>query len=189
LSGLALARPPRLTAVAVVLSALVGLVAALALSSLTAPADDANLAARVAAAAPSSAFTVAVPVGWHALSPAELAATPGRPAAVIRSADHKGVVLIRRAAPVSATTPRLIHDLGTRLRARFPGFRVVSARIARVRGGRAFVYTFTRDPAHTAQTVVLAAAGGKAYEIDAMVPAGAAATARDAGAIVASFGP
>ncbi|MEA2428076.1 MAG: hypothetical protein QOF37_1704, partial [Thermoleophilaceae bacterium] len=28
-----------------------------------------------------------------------------------------------------------------------------------------------------------------AYEIDAMVPAGAAATARDAGAIVASFGP
>jgi hypothetical protein len=188
-SGLALARPPRrLTTLAVALSAIAGALASLAVMSLVSPAGHAGSAAS-SHTAPGRAFTVSVPAGWRALSSSELAAIPARPAAVLRRGDGHGLVVIRRTAPVRATGARLVHDLGSRLRNRFPGFRVVNARFTRVRGGRAFVYTFERDPSRTAQTVALASVNGKAYEIDAVVPSGAPGAARDAGAIVASFGP
>jgi hypothetical protein len=186
-SGLALARPPRLAAVAIALSAIAGVLASLAVMSLVSPAAHSGAAASHGAA--GHAFRVSVPAGWHALSSSELAAIPAHPAAALRHSGGRGLVVIRRTAPVRATGARLVHDLGTRLRGRFPGFRVVNARFTQVRGGRAFIYTFERDPSRTAQTVALAGVHGRAYEIDAVVPGGAAGAARDAGAIVASFGP
>ena len=191
MSGQALARPPRLTAVAVALSAVAGVLASLAVMSLLGASGDSNPgpASQASHTAPGHAFTVSVPSGWRALSPSELAGIPAHPSAVLRRADGRGLVVIRPTAAVRASGARLVHDLGSRLRPRFPGFRVVGARFARVRGGRAFVYTFERDPARTAQTVALVSTGGRAYEIDAVVPGAAAAAARDAAAIVASFGP
>jgi hypothetical protein len=179
-SALAQARPARPSALAVLASPILGLLVSFAAFSLLGSGQ---------AAAPSAPFTVAVPHGWRALSARELASVPGHPAAVIRRSTGAGVVVVRRSTAVNATVPVLVRELGTRLRARYPGFHVVGTRVTTVRAGRAFVYTFVRDPARTAQTIAFVTSGGKAYELDAVVPGKAPATARDAAAIVASFGP
>jgi hypothetical protein len=181
MSGVALARPQRVTAVAVALSAAVGLLVSIAVfAALPAAAPHATAA---------KPFRVAVPQGWHQASARDLAAMPSRPAAALRSADGKGVVTLRRIPAIHASGTQLVRELGTRLRARFTGFHVVAARFARLRGGRAFVYTFTRAPKGTAQTIAFATAGKATYEIDAVVPGNAPRAARDAAAIIASFGP
>lgn len=179
MSGLTLPRPARVP-LAAVLSAVAGLLVSVAvMSALPGPA------AKVVEA---KAFHFAVPPGWHEASPTDLAAMPSRPAAALRSADGKAVVTVRRIAPIHATGAQLVSALGTRLRKRFGGFRPVSARFANLRGGRAFVYTFERDPQRTAQTVAFTSAGDATYEIDAVVPGKAHAAARDAAAAIASFG-
>ena len=183
MSGVALPRPVRGRVLAVGLSAAAGALVSLGVMT----ALDGG-AARTTHAAPPP-FTVALPSGWHAASAKQLAAMPSRPAAVLRRADGRGVVVIRRIAPVRASGTELVRELGTRLRARFPGFRPVNARFTHLRGGRAFVYTFERAPRRTVQGVAFAPAGGSTYELDTVVPGRAPEAARDAAAIVASFGP
>lgn len=181
MSGLALssvpaARSRHAGAIAVALSLLAGLAAALGVKALAgsspAPAPHAR------------PFAVAVPAGWAELPVAHL---PSHPVAVLRRRDGSATFTIRRSAPVHATGAQLIHDVGGRLRATFPGFRPVSARFAAVRGGRAFVYTFVHG--RTVQTLALVSAHGQAYAIDAVVEAGSPAAAREVGAMVRSFGP
>ena len=176
MTALALTRPRRLTGIAVALSLVAGALVSFAISTaLRSGGDPIAPASRTAA---NDAFTLAVPSGWKALSDN-----------VVRSADGRGVVIVRPASPVRTTGRALVQELTTRLHARFPGFHAVGARFANIRAGRAFVYTFVRDPSHTAQTIAFTTARGRAYEIDAVVKAGSPATARDAAAIIASFGP
>jgi hypothetical protein len=63
----------------------------------------------------------------------------------------------------------------------------VGARVGRIRAGAAFLYTFVHGGA--AQSLTVANVHGVTYRIDTVVPAGAAAAAREAGASVGSFGP
>jgi hypothetical protein len=186
MTALALTRPRGLTALAVALSLVAGALVSFGVSSALLSGGDPI--APASHTAPGRAFTVAIPSGWHSLSPTQLKAMPGSPAAVVRSPGGRGIVIVRHSSAVRVNGPALARQLATRLRARFPGFHAVGARIARVRGGSAFVYTFVRDPKRTAQTVAFAAARGRAYEIDAVVRGGSPATARDAAAIIASFG-
>lgn len=188
MTGLAVVGLPRVRFAAVALSGLAGIAASVLVLALAGPRTAPSAAPARSFSAPGSVFSLAVPAGWRALSPAELATVPARPAAVLRRSDGHGLVVVRRSAPVHASAARLMHDLGRRFRARFAGFAPTGARFAELRGGRAFVYTFTRAP-RAVQTLALATAAGRAYEIDAIVPAGASGAARDAGAIVASFGP
>jgi hypothetical protein len=193
MTGHALARPaarsPRATALAVLLSALAGLLASLAVTSLVAGGDDATTSAGATVAVAGSPFTIAAPAGWEALSPARLGAIASHPAALVRSLDGRGLVTVRRSSPIRATGAQLVNSLGRKLRPQFPGLRVVSARFTQTRAGRAFLYTFVRDSGRTVQSLALVSAHGQAYEIDAVVPAGAPGAARAAGAILASFGP
>ena len=178
-----LPRATRVTALAMLLSAVAGLLITAAVAALFHPGGGDRHAA------PATPFTLSIPHGWRALSASELANTPGRPSAVLKRGDGRGIVVIRRAKPFHATGAELMQGLGHRLRPRFHGFRVVSARFANLRGGRAFLYTFTRDPNATVQTVALTGVHGQAYEIDAVVPAGARDAAREVGAAIGSFGP
>jgi hypothetical protein len=68
-----------------------------------------------------------------------------------------------------------------------PGFRLIGARVARVRAGAAFVYTFARPGA--AQSLTVAKVRGVTYRIDTVVSAGSPKAAGDAAAAVSSFGP
>jgi hypothetical protein len=134
-----------------------------------------------------SGFSLSVPDGWTALRGHDLAAVPGSPLAVLRRADGHGVVIVRQTSALSGDLRTVARRLTAQLKARVPGFRLVSARIGSVRAGGAFLYTFARGS--SAQSLAVTRVGAKTYRIDSIVPAGSAGAARQAGAIAASFGP
>lgn len=139
--------------------------------------------------APGHAFSIAVPSGWRTLSGAELARVQGGAAAVLRRSDGRGVVVVRRTAAVRGDLRAVAVALTADLRSRFAGFRLVSARLVRVRAGGAFLYTFVRGASGTAQSLAITRVRGITYRIDSVVRGDSPDAARDAGAIVASFGP
>ena len=134
-------------------------------------------------------FALAYPAGWKPVD-VDRTAAQGAPVAMVRRADGKGVVVVRRkAAPEDQSLRRLTRDLTAGLERRFPDFRFVSARVDRVRGGTAFFYTFVRTRQKTAQSIALVKVGGTSYTVDALAPTGDERSAREVAAIVRSFGP
>jgi hypothetical protein len=135
-------------------------------------------------------FALAYPAGWKAASAKELAAVKGHPAAIVRRGDGKGIVVVRRkGAPRDQSLRALTRDLTSDLRHRFADFRFVSARLSRVRGGTAFLYTFVRTQQKTAQSIALVKVGKANFTLDAVASAGDARSAQEVAAIVRSFGP
>jgi hypothetical protein len=168
----ALARPlPRSLLVAFG-SALAGGLAALALIALVHAGPTHERGA-------NATFSIAVPHGWNL--------TRGPAAAVLRSADGRATVIVRRTGELHGSLRTVARDLTARLTARLPGFRVLSARVDRIRAGAAFVYTFARRGA--AQSLTVAKLRGATYRIDTVIRAGSPAAAADAARAVSSFGP
>jgi hypothetical protein len=187
-AGAPLPRPRRFGARTVAGAAVAGGAASLALFALAGPAgDDAAPVPGTAHTAPDERFLIDVPRGWHSVDGDELAAIDSKPAAVLRRDDRRGIVIVRRTAPVTGTSRELSRTVGEQLRGRFPGFRRVSARMTTIDGARAFVYTFVREPAGTVQSLALVSAHGQSYAIDSVVPGNAPDVAREIGPIVASF--
>jgi hypothetical protein len=189
LSSHALTRPFPRTLLVAAGSALAGGLAVLALIgivNLFAGSDRQSASAPVYTA-PGHAFSIAVPSGWTALRGSELTRLPGSPAAVLRRSGGSGAVVVRRTGALGGNLRTVARGLTSRLAKRVPGFRLVGARVGRVRSGAAFLYTFVRDGA--AQSLAVTTVRGVTYRIDSVVPAGAPDAAREAGAAVGSFGP
>src|SRR3954451_20228535 len=179
---------PRRTLLIVLLAALAG--AAIAAGVLVAVRDDRPKSAPHAKELRGAGFALAYPAGWSPTRAAELAKLPGHPAAVVRRSDGKGVVIVRRkAAPRDQTLKALTRDLSAGLAKRFADFRFVSSRVARVRGGNAFLYTFVRTKQKTAQSIALVRVGKANFTLDAVAATGDPRAAREVAAIVRSFGP
>jgi hypothetical protein len=176
-----------IVALASALAAALALLYLIGVVRLLAGSDDA--AGGRTYTAPHHAFSIAVPAGWTALSGAELRRVPGRPAAVLRRGDGRGLVIVHRTGAVPADLRAVARSLTTTLRARFPGFRPIGARLGRVRAGGAFLYTFVRGPQSVAQSLAITRVGGATYRIDTVVAGAAPDAAREAGAAVGSFGP
>lgn len=135
-------------------------------------------------------FALAYPAGWTPLSADELARAKGSQAAVLRKGDGTGTVVVRRKpAPRDQSLRALTGDLTKGLERRFPDFRFISARVVPIRGGKAFLYTFTRTDAKIAQSIALIRVGKANFTIDAVARSGQTRTAREVAAIVRSFGP
>jgi hypothetical protein len=174
-------------AVASALTGATAIIAVLGLVNLLGGSSDRPVARSFSA--PGHAFTLTVPQGWTALRGTELAKVPSSPAAVLRRPDGRGVVLVRRILTVRGNLPTIAKDLTSELRHRFPGFKLVSARLGHVRGGTAFVYTFVRGTRGIVQSLAITSVRGATYRIDSVVPGDAPDVARQTGAIVGSFGP
>ena len=185
LSPSAPARAPRRAGSVLLGAVLVAAVAAVAIALGTGGGDSRAGARELR----GPGFTLAYPAGWAPAGAAQLARTPGRPAAVVRRADGKGIVIVRaKAAPRDGSLRALTADLTKRLGKRFPDFRFVSSRVVRVRGGNAFLYTFLRTRERTAQSIALVKVGATSYTLDAVAAAGDQRAARETAAIVRSFG-
>jgi hypothetical protein len=139
--------------------------------------------------APGKAFSISVPEGWKALRGAELAGVQGGPVAALSQTDGRGLVLVHRSAAVQGDLRAVARRLTTELRGRVLGFKLVSARLGRVRAGGALLYTFVRGKQAMVQTLALTKVRGVTYRIDAVVPGDQPDAAREAGAVVGSFGP
>jgi hypothetical protein len=175
------------TLLSALLAALAG--AAIAAGMLVATRDDAPAPAH-AKELRADDFALAYPAGWAPTRADELAKLPGRPAAIVRRTDGKGVVIVRRkAAPRDQSLKALTRDLSAGLEKRFDDFRFVSSRVARVRAGNAFLYTFVRTKQKTAQSIALVRVGNTNFTLDAVAASGDPRAAREVAAIVRSFGP
>jgi len=177
----------RRTLLIALLAAVVG--AALAFGVLRATGGDAPSTAPRSTELRGPGFALAYPKGWAPQRAEQLAKLPGHPAAVVRRADGKGVVIVRRkAAPRDQSLRALTRDLNGGLAKRFSDFRFVSSRVVRVRAGNAFLYTFVRTEQKTAQSIALVRVGKANFTLDAVAGAGDTRAAREVAAIVRSFG-
>lgn len=174
----------RRTILIALLAAVAG--AALAAGFLFGFGDDASSGSKRATELSGPGFALAYPAGWK---PAPAKGTEGA-AAIIRRSDGKGVVIVRRkGAPRDQSLRALTRGLTAGLERRFSDFRFVSARVARVRGGNAFLYTFVRTRQKTAQSIALVKVGKATFTLDAVAAAGDPRAAQEVAAIVRSFGP
>jgi hypothetical protein len=173
-SALALARPFPRTLLVALGSALAGGLAMIAFTALL-RADHGSTAGPVYKA---KDFSITVPHGWT---------THGGATTVLRTGDGSATVVVRRTGRLHGSLRTIARDLTTRLGATVPGFRLVGARVGHVRAGAAFVYTFVRSGA--AQSLTVTNVRGATYRIDTVVRAGSPGAARQAGAVVGSFGP
>jgi len=142
-------RRPALIAAAVALAFAVA-----AVGAVLAPrpgADDATATPRFRAA--DRSFSVALPAGWRADTARTLRTVPSAPAAVLRRADRRGLVVIRRRPALRRSGRPLARDLTAQLGRRFRGLRPVGARTVRLASGRPFS---PRLPSYMSSTHLLA---------------------------------
>jgi hypothetical protein len=141
-------------------------------------------------AAPGHAFAIAYPAGWQTFSQTQLRGVAGSPVMVLRRADRTAMIVARpSAAPANQPLAKLAAQLGSRLKGRFADFRPVGARIARTRAGSAFFYTFARTKTGVVQSILVTRVRGRTWTLYAVTRANAPAAARQAGSIMATFGP
>jgi hypothetical protein len=133
------------------------------------------------------AFSVVVPDGWRALRGRELRAVPSSPAAVLRRADGRAVVVVHQRPALARSRRSLTRDLTAQLARRFRDLRPVTARTIALPGGPAYVYTFARPDARRVQSIAVAPRAGRTYTLDAVARAGATDAAAQVGAILRSF--
>jgi hypothetical protein len=133
--------------------------------------------------APDGSFAIETPRGWKSVA-------SGSAATVLQRADKRGLVVIRRGAPVTDPLDTLATKLERKLRGRIADFRSAGARLARVgTGGQALVYTFVRPRANRVQSVVVAPAGDRSYTLDLVAHGDAPDVARELAGMVRSFSP
>lgn len=171
-------------AAACALAGALALLAVIGLVKLLAPAG--GTAAATSFDGPG--FEMTVPRGWSPVTADKLASVPGQPAAVIRRDGGSAVVVVREIPALTGDLREVAQGLTTQLSRKIDGFQLVSARLGRVRAGGAFLYTFVRGGGTAVQSLAITTVRGKTYRVDSIVPAKEVAAAREAGAIVRSFG-
>ena len=132
-------------------------------------------------------FTVTRPSGWESLSPEQLATLPRQPVAVLSQTDGKGIVVINLNPRTNADLSKLSDRLEARLSNKIPDFKLVESRPVTVQAGRALSLSYARTKKGTATTLLVVPTSEGLYTLNAVVPAGQDAAARDAARILSSF--
>lgn len=132
-------------------------------------------------------FTVQYPAGWQLLSKEELDALPGKPLAVIRQKDGKGFVVVRKEKPFPDNLLAFSRKLTTAFKKKVPDFRRQRVRQAKIRAGKALLYTYIRTKTGTVHTVVLVPAGNHGFALNTISGGGEKKIAQQIGAIISSF--
>jgi hypothetical protein len=137
---------------------------------------------------PSGApFTVTLPPGWKSLSSEELSRLPGSPLAVMQQTDNVGVVIINTQPPSNASLTALSKEVQDKLETKIPDFKLIGASTINLPAGQAASISYARTKEHTSDTLVVVPAGGRIYTLNAVVPGGQDAAAKDAADIIKSF--
>jgi hypothetical protein len=132
-------------------------------------------------------FTLKRPAGWNVADAAKLGSMPGKPLAVLNRTDGKGLIVVNRRPKAPSSLRGFSQQLDSQLAKRVPDFKRISARTVRVRAGEAFLYTYVRKSKGTVNSVVVVPGKTHTYVLNAVVPTGARAAARQVGAMLASF--
>ena len=129
------------------------------------------------------------PNSWQTLDKKALAQAGAKPLAAIQRKDKSGIVVVRAEAPRKTSYQQLAKDLNAELKNRFKDFKPVTQRLIKTRAGESLYFSYIRKKQGTAQSITLTKVGGRNYSINTVVRGGSKAAAREAGAIIRSFGP
>jgi hypothetical protein len=151
--------------------------------------DDAKNTTPVLKGSPQAPFRIQYPRTWKPLNDSQLATLPGDPAAVLRRTDGRGTFVVTVRPPVESPLDKLPRGLKARLSSQFPDFQEIGAKIVSLHGTRALIYTFARTKTGTAQSLVVVPSGNHSFTLNAVVPARSPDSAREVGAMIASFDP
>ena len=137
----------------------------------------------------SAPFKLDYPSTWRPLTNAELSTLPGQPIAVIRRKDGRGTMVVSERPPVTQPLSELPAGLKKTLSRRFDDFREVGVKVVNLGGSQALIYSFARTKTGTAQTLVIVPSGRHSYTLNAVVPPRSPDSAREVGAMIATFRP
>lgn len=137
----------------------------------------------------AGAFQLAQPTGWDAATPRQLHALDGRPDALLRRADGRGVVVVHEQPRLDGSLAAVERDLERRLGRELPDAKHVASRTVRLTTGPALSYTFVRERAGLVHGIVVAPAGARTLTFETAARGDAADVAREIGAIVRSLRP
>jgi hypothetical protein len=132
------------------------------------------------------AFELSYPAGWQAAGPQQLAATAGRPEALLRRADGRGAVSVHVQPRLDGSLAAVERDLDRRLERSMPDARHMATRVVQLDTGRALSYTFVRQRAGLAHAIVVAPAGARTLVIETAARGDAGGVATEIGGIVRS---
>ena len=132
-------------------------------------------------------FHLAVPEGWRALSTEELAALPGKAAAVVRRDDGKGFLVIRREGRPPQSMQDFAKQLDGEFEKRIPDFQKRTTRSLKIRAGDAFFYSYIRKKKGTVHSVVLVPGPKGSYVLNTVAAGGEDQVAKDLGRMIVSF--
>jgi hypothetical protein len=137
---------------------------------------------------PSGApFTVTLPSGWTSLSQEELLQEPGSPVGVMRQTDGAGVVIINTQPPTNGSLPALAKEIETKLKKNIPDYKPIGTSTLNLPSGQAVQISYARTQAGTADTLVIAPAGGRIYTLNSVIPGGDKQSVKEAVDIINSF--
>jgi hypothetical protein len=133
-------------------------------------------------------FTVRYPPNWKPLSKDELGLLAGSPITALRRKDRSGFVVIRaEKGRAGGDLNNFADELARTLKKRVPDFEGRSAKLIKVRSGKAFYLSYIRKRAGTLHSLVVVPAGSKTYTLNTVSNGRAAQSAREIGGIVVSF--
>ena len=137
----------------------------------------------------TGAFELSYPASWQAAAPHELLAAEGRPDALLRRADGRGVVSVHEQPRLDGPLSAVERGLDRRLERAMPDARHVASRVVRLETGPALSYTFVRERAGLVHGIVVAPSGSRTLMIETAARGDAADVATEIGAIVRSLRP
>ena len=144
--------------------------------------------ARVLKGPSGDRFSIHYPSNWRPLSKDELALVGGSPLAALRRKDKSGFVIVRREkGRAGGDLQRFTSSLIKELKRKVPDFKARTAKVIKIRSGKAFFISYIRKRAGTVHGLVLVPAGSKTYTLNTVSAGKAPVTAREIGRIILSF--
>lgn len=143
--------------------------------------------ARSVSGPPEAAFRLPVARGWRALDGEALATQPRRPLALVRRRDGSGLIVVRAAGRAPASFEAFSRQLDREFARRLPDFERRTARVVRVRAGRALFYSYIRTRGGTVHSVVLVPSGGRSFVLDSVARGGQPRVAEEIGRMIVAF--
>lgn len=137
------------------------------------------------AAPAATPLKLSYPSSWSEVPDEQLPAGNGERLAVLRRTGRSGLLVVsRQPGAKNLNLETLGPRLGRQIKSGFSDAREVAARPTSLPAGDAFVYSFVRQKAGTANTVVVIPSGKETYVVNAVVPSGNKKAAQESGEIV-----
>ena len=168
------------------LAAAVVVIAGLAIAVIVLRGDDGDDEAIVRGPSGHD-FSLVRPDAWEEVPDDERESLAGNALLVMRRGEGEGLLVVEAPSDTERDLNKVAKTLDRELAKSLPDFRKAGARVVQVKAGTALLYSYARGRRATAHTILVVPTRERTYTINAVIPAGADAAAREVGTMLRSF--